>query len=52
MFSDYNELIKLAPFATITVFEVFEHLQRKEISIILNRFKDILTEICLLEYIE
>lgn len=44
IFSDYNELIKLAPFATITVFEVLEHLQWKEISIILSRFKDILAE--------
>lgn len=42
VFSDYNEIKKLAPFATITVFEVFEHLQWKEISMILDRFKDIL----------
>lgn len=44
IFSDYNEIVKYAPFATITVFEVLEHLQWKEIDIILNRFKDILKE--------
>lgn len=44
IFSDYNEIAKLAPFATITVFEVFEHLQWKEISEALNRFEDILKE--------
>lgn len=44
IFSDYDEIIKLAPFATITVFEVFEHLQWKEISTALNQFKKILKE--------
>lgn len=44
IFSDYNEIVKFAPFATITVFEVLEHLQWKEIGTILNRFKDILKE--------
>lgn len=42
IFSDYDEIARLAPFATITVFEVFEHLQWKDISIALNRFKSIL----------
>lgn len=44
IFSDYNKIAELAPFATITVFEVFEHLQWKDISIALNRFKNILKE--------
>lgn len=31
IFSDYNEIIKLAPFATITVFEVLEHFNGRKL---------------------
>jgi len=42
-YSNYSDILKFAPFHTITILEVFEHLQWNEIDNILNRFSELLS---------
>ena len=42
IYSDYNDILKNAPYHTITICEVMEHLQWTEITKILTRFEEIL----------
>ena len=42
IFADYGEVLRLAPYRIITVFEVMEHLQQADLDIILKRCDELL----------
>jgi SAM-dependent methyltransferase len=42
IYSEYNEILKYAPYQTITIFEVMEHLQWTELANILVRCSEVL----------